>query len=206
MEQTLIVSNVLLWLMVVGLGGAVFLLARQVGVLHERITPVGALMVAKGARVGEQVPAFRLASLNGGEVAVGEARGDGASTLLFFQSPTCPVCASLLPTLRLLVRRTPHLRLVLASDGEAPEHEAYIARKGLGDLPYVLSEQLGLVFGVGKLPYAVLIDADGVLRAHGLVNNREHIESLIEAEREGVASIQDYLGREKAADAMKGGR
>lgn len=184
----LLISNILLWLLVIGLSVAVLLLARQVGVLHERITPVGALMIGKGLRVGETSPNFRLANLNGPEVTIGGARADGRGTLLFFLSPTCPVCASLLPTLLTLVKQE-DLALVLASDGTVEEHTSFIARKGLADLPYVLSTELGVRFGVSKLPYAALIDSDGVLRAHGLVNNREHLESLIEAEQEGVASI-----------------
>jgi hypothetical protein len=32
-----------------------------------------------------------------------------------------------------------------------------------------------------------------VLCARGLVNSREHIESLFEAKKQGVASIQEYL-------------
>jgi len=203
MTETLIISNVLLWLLVLGLAGTVILLSRQIGVLHERITPVGALMIGKGVKVGEASPEFSLTNLNGGTVTVGGANAEGASTLAFFVSPTCPVCASLLPTLRSLVKQTPNLRLVLASDGDEAEHRAFIERKGLGDLPYVLSMELGQSFGVGKLPYGVLIDAAGVLRAHGLVNNREHIESLLEAEREGVASVQDYMMAK--ADGTRGG-
>jgi methylamine dehydrogenase accessory protein MauD len=64
-------------------------------------------------------------------------------------------------------------------------------------LPYVISAPLGLSYGVAKLPYAVLIDEHGVVAAQGLVNTREHLESLFEAQRHGVASIQDYL-EEKA--------
>ena len=45
----------------------------------------------------------------------------------------------------------------------------------------------------------MLIDADGVLRAKGLVNTREHVESLFEAMARGVGSVQEYLRRE--ADA-----
>jgi methylamine dehydrogenase accessory protein MauD len=52
------------------------------------------------------------------------------------------------------------------------------------------------VYKVGKIPYAVLIDPEGVIRAKGLVNNREHLESLMEAYRLGMASIQDYLRKE----------
>jgi hypothetical protein len=39
----------------------------------------------------------------------------------------------------------------------------------------------------------VLIDESGTIRAKGLVNTREHVESLFEAERLGVASLQEYL-------------
>lgn len=205
MEMTLLISNILLWLLVLGLAGIVLMLSRQIGVLHERITPVGALMVGKGAMAGEAAPAFSLTNLNpqagGDAIAIGGVESEGRNTLIFFVSPTCPVCASLLPTLRSLANQTPKLRLVLASDGDETEHRAFIARKGLDDLPYVLSSQLGMSFGVAKLPYGVLIDADGVLRAHGLVNNREHLESLLEAEREGVASIQDFMKRDMAAKA-----
>jgi methylamine dehydrogenase accessory protein MauD len=204
METTLLISNALLWLLVLGLAGTVVLLARQVGVLHERITPVGALMVGNGVKVGEAAPQFTLDNLNGEVVEIGGVRIDKTSTLIFFVSPTCPVCASLLPTLRSLIRQTPDLRLVLASDGDVEEHRAFVARKGLSDLPYVLSTELGMAFGVAKLPYGVLLDAEGVLRAHGLVNNREHIESLLEAEREGVATIQDYMKREAASGAGGG--
>jgi len=48
---------------------------------------------------------------------------------------------------------------------------------------------------VEKLPYAVLLDAAGIVRAKGLVNTREHLESLLEAHERGVASVQDYLAR-----------
>jgi methylamine dehydrogenase accessory protein MauD len=54
-----------------------------------------------------------------------------------------------------------------------------------------------MTYGVAKLPYAVPIDEEGIVAAQGLVNTREHLESLFEAQRHGVASIQDYL-EEKA--------
>ena len=56
----LVVSNALLWLLVIGLAVVVLALVRQLGVLHERISPVGALMLAKGLKVGELAPALLL--------------------------------------------------------------------------------------------------------------------------------------------------
>ena len=48
-------------------------------------------------------------------------------------------------------------------------------------------------FAVSKLPFAVLIGADGKLKSKGLVNTREHLESLVESMDTGVASLQDYV-------------
>ena len=50
-----------------------------------------------------------------------------------------------------------------------------------------------MTFRVGKLPYAVLLDSEGVIRAKGLVNNREHLESLLIAQESGFGTIQAYL-------------
>jgi methylamine dehydrogenase accessory protein MauD len=50
---------------------------------------------------------------------------------------------------------------------------------------------------VAKLPFAALVDENGILCARGLVNTREHIESLFEARKQGVASIQEYLKKQQ---------
>ncbi len=67
--------------------------------------------------------------------------------------------------------------------------------QGIDPERYLLSRELGLAYQVGRLPYAVLLDAHGTVRARGLVNTREHLESLFEARDLGVASVQEYLGR-----------
>jgi methylamine dehydrogenase accessory protein MauD len=46
---------------------------------------------------------------------------------------------------------------------------------------------------VDKLPYAVLLDEAGLISAKGLVNSREHLESLIIAKESGFATLQSYL-------------
>jgi methylamine dehydrogenase accessory protein MauD len=91
-------------------------------------------------------------------------------------------------------------RLIYSSDGPRAEHESFCERKGIARSDYVLSRELGMRFEVSKLPYAVLIDATGTIRAKGLVNTREHVESLFEAERLGVASLQEYLEGESESN------
>jgi methylamine dehydrogenase accessory protein MauD len=190
----LAVSNVVLWVLVIVLSVVVLALVRQLGVLHERITPVGALMLAKGLKVGELAPPVAVTDLEGQPLTVGAPRSDTRSLLLMFVSPTCPVCKALLPVLK-ASRKSEQawVDVVLASDGEVAAQQEFVRDQGLGMFRYVVSAPLGISYQVSRLPYAVLIDADGVLRARGIINSREHLESLFEAKRLGVASLQDYL-------------
>ena len=196
MTDALIVSNVVLWVAVVLLACVVAALARQIGVLYERVAPAGALMIGKGPEVGDAAPVVHVEDLTGMAHDVGGPSAAGRSTLLFFLSPTCPVCKTLLPVLRSIGRNEgASLAVVLASDGARAEHEAFVREQHLEAFPYVLSPALGITYQVGKLPYAVLLDAAGIVRSRGLVNTREHLESLFEARDRGVASIQDYIRR-----------
>ena len=193
MIAALIVSVLLLWIIVVILAGVVFALTRQIGVLYERVAPAGALMIGRGVVAGEVAPVVRAARLDGGTEMVGSAPADGRSTLVFFLSPSCPVCKTLLPALRSMAQaEASELRVLVAGDGAGDEHEAFARREKLEALPYVVSSQLGVSWQISKLPYAVLLDGGGVVRSHGIVNSREHLESLVEARERGVASIQDY--------------
>src|SRR5207249_9713089 len=124
MTQALLVSNVVLWVTVVVLACVVAALARQIGVLYERVAPAGALMVGKGPAVGEPAPVVRALDLAGTVRDLGGPGAGGRSTLLFFLSPTCPICKALLPVLRSIARREGDwLGIVLASDGARDEHE-----------------------------------------------------------------------------------
>jgi methylamine dehydrogenase accessory protein MauD len=193
MLEALVVSQVLLWVLVLSMAVMMLALLRQVGVLHERIAPMGALTLDRGPKEGEAAPLFEVKDLRRGTpMRIGGARG--RSMLLFFLSPTCPVCKKLLPIVK-SIQQTENswLDVVLTSDGEAVEHERFIRVQHLEDFPYVLSADVGMTYRIGKLPYGVMIDDAGVIRAKGLLNTREHLESLIEAKQMGVPSIQQFL-------------
>jgi methylamine dehydrogenase accessory protein MauD len=201
-SDALLVSNVLLWVAVLVLAGLVAALLRQVGVLHERIAPVGALVTGTVPEVGAAAPVVAARELSGAPVELGGPSPDGRATLLFFLSPTCPVCKTLLPVVTRIARaESPRLRVVLASDGPLEEHAAFARAAGI-ELPYVLGAALGLAYRVGKLPWAALVDGAGVLRAQGLVNTREHLESLFEAEARGVASLDEWLRAEQRSQEV----
>lgn len=182
MIEALTIAVVLSWIAIIGLCLTVYALTRQIGLLHDRIKPVGALSLGQTVQVGDAAPRFALPSLNGGETAVGGASSDGRGTLLFFLSSTCPVCKELLPSLKsLAAAEKSRLRLVFASDGAEEEHRDFIARHRLERFPYLLSAEAGVAYRIGKLPYGVMISAAGTVLSHGLVNSREHVDSLLAA-------------------------
>lgn len=193
----LVVAVIVLWAIVIVLLVVVFALARQVGILFERVAPMGALMTDAGPKIGEQSPRFDLLTLDGKPLTLGLPAPK--STLVFFLSTTCPVCKKLLPVLKSLKQaEAQKLGIVIASDGDALEHAEFRRAAGLGDFPYVLSRDLGMTYRINRLPFAVLLDPQGVVRGKGLVNSREQLESLLNAQDLGQASIQNWIEAEVA--------
>ena len=190
----LLISQVMLWSAVIALAVAVLALARQVGVLHERIAPVGALALGRGPQTGEAAPRLTVLSLAGGPVEIGGPLPGRALRLLFFVSPTCPICKSLLPTVKAFAE-SERLDLLLIGDGELEEQRRMAERHGLALERFANAPEAGRAFQVAKLPYAVLVNELGVIAAQGLVNSREHLESLVTAHELGLRSVQEYLSR-----------
>jgi len=142
-------SYVVLWLGVAALAVLVLSLYRQVGVLHLRLGPRGALEEeGEGPELGAQI--------DHPEVPPGRA------TLVGFTSAGCPVCHQIVPGLRVL-ERDPALAVV---------HAAYEDPGG---------PELHAAFDIPGTPYAVYLDAAGVVRAKGTVNTLEQLESLVAA-------------------------
>jgi len=195
MGDSLFAIVMLLALVVLVLIFAVIALARQIGILHTRLAPAGALMTTAGPKVGQKAPELALVDIKGVPLTIGGPTKK--SKLIMFVSPTCPICKDLVP-MAVSMAKSEKLELVFGSDGgQTTKHEDYIKRMKIEDYPYVVSMDLGMKFEVGKLPYAVLLDDKGVLRSKGLVNSREHLESLVNAMHSGYESVQDYLVKEE---------
>lgn len=192
-----LVSQVALWVCFAGLALVVLALARQIGILHERIAPVGALKTGGGPDVGEASPHFSGLTLQGEPFAVGGVSASGRPMLLFFVSPDCPICKVLLPVVS-SVAAAERLDLMLMGDGEPEAQRRLLADFSLGRVPFVNGSEIGMAFRVDKLPYAVLIDEAGTIAAKGLVNSREHLESLAVAKQTGFRSVQHYLEQTKS--------
>jgi methylamine dehydrogenase accessory protein MauD len=191
----LLVSQTLVWIIVLLLAAAVLALARQVGVLYERIVPVGALALGRGPQPGEAAPKMIARTLADTDLNIGGPQ-PGGMQLLFFVAPTCPVCKVLLPTAKAFAQAE-GLDLVIVGDGDDQEHRQMAGRFAVPLDRFVNSAAVGRAFQVGKLPYAVLIGELGIVAAQGLVNTREHLESLVIAHETGLRSVQEYLSARK---------
>lgn len=141
--EGLIVSNVLLWVLLVAVAFVVMGLVRQIGVLHGRLAPAGALMVDKGVAVNEPAPQITASDRHGRPVNFGYA-GE-KSQLLFFLSPTCPICKSLLPAIKSIAReQAGSLDVVFVSDGDMDAQQALIREHKLEDATYVVGPEVGM--------------------------------------------------------------
>jgi hypothetical protein len=145
---------VALWMLVLVLAAVVVALARQVGTLHLRLGPRGALEVdEEGPALGEAPPAMPGIDDEGDRVLVG---GPGSARVVLFSSPTCSICREVAPGIG-------------------------AAASAAGMTPMVLHDpDLERVYDVPGTPFVMVLDRSGVVRAKGTVNNLEQVEGLID--------------------------
>jgi methylamine dehydrogenase accessory protein MauD len=189
---TTMISLWLLWGVVIILALTVLALARQVGVLHERVAPAGALLSGAGPGVGEPSPLLEVHALAGNAVTAGGSLAEGRALLMLFVSHTCPICKKLIPVAQDFTK-TERLEVLYVGDGDVAEQNKLVAQFGIDRKRFINGPEIGLAYRVDKLPYAVLLDDKGLISAKGLVNSREHLESLIIAKESGFATLQSYL-------------
>src|SRR5687767_11689740 len=135
-------SYVVLWVLVGVLGVAVVALARQVGILHLRLGPRGALEVDdEGPPLGEAIEPMEAEDLDGRPVVVA---GPGAERFLLFVSPGCPLCHEVLPSVRAVTRSEGIAALVVADATDPVARPVY----GLSDLgaPVVAAPEIAGAF------------------------------------------------------------
>ena len=126
-------SMIVLWIVVITLVVVVLALARQVGVLYERVAPAGALMVNQQLKPGDRAPQMEVLTIDNSKISVGLP-----NQLLFFLAPDCPICKTLLPILKTLQKSEKDIDFVLISDGD-DDHEKFVSEQELNEFPYNLT-------------------------------------------------------------------
>ena len=179
-------SYIVLWILVIVLSVLLLSLARQVGTLHLRLGPRGALELdEEGPPLGEAIPPANVSDRKGNPVTVG---GPGDPQFLLFVSPGCPICREVTPSLP-VVARVGSLTPYVISDSEEPSAAHEYASLGRGS-PLVVGPSIAQSYRVPGTPYAVILDRFGVVRAKGSVNNLEQMEGLVDTAQ---ARLHDAL-------------
>ena len=145
------------WVLLVVLCVVVVALARQVGTLHLRLGPRGALEIdTEGPMLGEPLPPVDARAADGTSIVLG---GPGSRRLVLFSSPTCIVCREVAPALPAAARAADLLAQI------------------------VHDEKTERLFDVPGTPYLLILDEMGVVRGKGTVNNLEQVEGLVDTAR-----------------------
>lgn len=157
-----VAAFVVQWVLVIVLCVVVVALARQVGILHLRLGPLGALEVDdEGPPLGEAPQSVAARGPDGRPTTLG---GPGLDRLVVFVSPTCPICEQVLPS----------VPAAASLSGLVPQ--------------VVLDSRAEQAWGVPGVPFVVILDEAGAVRAKGTVNNLEQLEGLVDtAARRGGA-------------------
>lgn len=200
MLTSLIISQIVSWIVILGLVVALLALARQVGVLHIRVAPAGALATSGGPSVGTTTGPIAARDLDGNPVTIGGHAHGAKLRLLLFVSAQCPLCKAVIP-MATSFARAERVALSFIGDDDADAQRAMIAQHGLEGHPFINGPEVGQAYQVAKLPFAVLLDEEGAILSKGLVNSREHLESLVVAHEMGIRTVQDYIGSLKAQAA-----
>ncbi|MGI8707221.1 MAG: hypothetical protein ACR2LG_03310 [Actinomycetota bacterium] len=177
MEGWWAASYLVLWLLVVMLCVVVVALARQIGTLHLRLGPRGALeMDVEGPPLGEAPQPFDVADVEGDPLSIG---GPGQSQLLLFVSPGCHICQQVMPGVPAAAGAgsfTPYV----VTDVDRVDTQAAFAGKSSPPAPLVPGLQIAQAYAVPGTPYVVMLDDRGIVRAKGTINNLEQLEGLVD--------------------------
>ena len=191
-----LISHAALWLVVALLSVLVILLARQMGLIYRRLGSAPARMENDGPAIGESVPEMTVRTLAGETKIIGGS--NLISRLLVFVSVGCPACNLVAPAVRAVSKkeRSALETLIVSISADERAVRDFVKRNKLLEVPCIISNELAKRYEIHGPPYGVLLDRDGVVRAKGLINNMDHIESLINAAEIGYASSTAYkIGR-----------
>ncbi|HZI86780.1 MAG TPA: thioredoxin-like domain-containing protein [Pyrinomonadaceae bacterium] len=195
-----LISHAVLWLVVGLLSVLVILLARQMGLIYRRLGSAPARMENDGPAIGESVPEMTVRTLAGETKIIGGS--NLISRLLVFVSVGCPACNLVAPAVRAVSKkeRSALETLIVSISADERAVRDFVKRNKLLEVPCIISNELAKRYEIHGPPYGVLLDRDGVVRAKGLINNMDHIESLINAAEIGYASSTAYISAINSSD------
>ncbi len=170
-------------------------LARYVAALASRLPDPVPLELAQGPQLGsrlEDVPLPR-----GFVDVVAGSNGSGGAAVsrltLVFLSTSCTACRTMISGLNRFARDWSEVRVVSVVSGRGEEAERMARARTSPESVVDGDATLARVFGVATVPFAFLYE-HGELRAKGVVNDREMLESLLagRTRKEGDRLVESF--------------
>jgi methylamine dehydrogenase accessory protein MauD len=190
----LLVSNIVLWSVVLIVGFLLLGTLRAIGLLSWRLEQLEVTTPSRigrdGLKVGKKALDFTLPSVTHAARAQSESGAQlngevslhdfaGRKVLLVFTQSGCGPCHAIAPELNRLHDRGEHLVLVVNNDD--PEETREWAAESGARFPVLAQEKWSLSkrYQVFATPFAFLIDEQGTITSKGIVNSRQHLTYVL---------------------------
>ncbi len=184
MEGWWAASYVALWLVVIMLCVVVVALARQIGTLHLRVSPQGALELDdEGPPLGEMLEAHEAVDVTGRPAMLA---APGHDQLWLFVSPGCKVCEEVLPAVSVLASSQKLTPFILTDAERSETLRAYDPKKW--GAPVISDLDVVRKYRIPGTPYVIIVDRNGVVRAKGTANTLEQMEGLVDTARSRMSA------------------
>src|SRR5262245_9075615 len=177
MTIALIVSNLVLWLLVLLLGFLLLGTLRALGLLSWRLEQLEATTPSRlgrdGLKVGKKAPDFTLPSVANGELALHDFAG--RPVLLVFTQSGCGPCKTVVPELNRLHDKGEH-QVVVVNNAVPEETRKWAAEVGTR-FPVLAQEKFAVSrrYEVFATPFAFLIDEKGIIKSKGIAGSAQHL-------------------------------
>jgi methylamine dehydrogenase accessory protein MauD len=183
----LTIAIVVQFVILIALTVVVLSLARQVGILHERLSPAGISRAREGIVEGEKLPSMSLESEGGSLV---DPTAVGRTTALLFVAADCPICKSVLPAFEeAMIEAGDGIAGfwvtdgLPGADGEMPDYERYAAEYRIDPDRFLVSQELGLKLGIRQIPALALLDQEGRLETLETLSGPRQLTRTLAAQR-----------------------
>jgi methylamine dehydrogenase accessory protein MauD len=183
MNLAIVISSIVLWLFVLGLGFLLMGTLRTLGLLQWKIDQLEATRPPRGNRSGlkpgAKAPAFTLPDVEGEEVSLADL--DGRRRLLVFVQSGCGPCHDIVPELNRL-QHSGQLQVLVINSAEPHEAREWVQETD-ADFPMLIQDryEVSKKYEVFATPFAFLINERGTIAATGIVSSKQYLGYLLDA-------------------------
>ncbi len=177
MNSSLLISNIVLWVVVLLLAFLLLGTLRAIALLSWRLEQLEVTTPSRvgrgGLKLGKKAPDFTLRGAAGGELSLHDFAG--RKVLLVFTQSGCSPCKAIVPDLNRVHDKGEHQVLVI-NNGNAETTRQWVAET-CARFPVLAQEKFSESrrYEVFATPFAFLIDEKGIIASKGIAGTGQHL-------------------------------